>query len=69
MLRATGAPCYRCSVPSLSKPEGQVVAHDRPGDEEDLNREIWQRSGRSPYDQLRAQLSHRQQRQPQATTL
>ena len=56
-------------MPSLSKPEGQVVAHDRPGDEEDLNREIWQRSGRSPYDQLRAQLSHRQQRQPQATTL
>jgi len=42
---------------------------DRPGDEDDLNREIWQRSGRRNYERLMAKLKNSQDRSQRSPSL
>ena len=55
-------------LPGLARAKPAVVDRsqdfDRPGDEDDLNREIWQLSGRKKYGQVVAQLRKAQKRQP-----
>jgi len=63
------APLWAAQV--LAKPAAvdRSYVFDSPGDENDLNREIWQQSGRGHYERLLALLKRRQQSTPRATSL
>ncbi len=53
---------HRSLSDTRSQPIDRSQTFDRPGDEDDLNREIWQLSGRSDYGRLMARLRKGQAR-------